>query len=42
MSGWGESRDKDLARRAGFDYHLTKPLDVEPLLNLLEENAPNA
>jgi DNA-binding response OmpR family regulator len=42
MSGWGASRDKDLARRAGFDYHLTKPLDVEPLLNLLEENAANA
>ena len=42
MSGWGASRDKDLARRAGFDYHLTKPLDVAPLLNLLAENAAHA
>jgi CheY-like chemotaxis protein len=27
LSGWGQDRDKQLAREAGFDLHLTKPAD---------------
>lgn len=27
VSGWGQDSDKQLARRAGFDAHLTKPAD---------------
>jgi signal transduction histidine kinase/CheY-like chemotaxis protein len=27
MTGWGQVKDKELARQAGFDRHFTKPLD---------------
>jgi CheY-like chemotaxis protein len=27
MTGWGQAKDKELARAAGFDCHFTKPLD---------------
>lgn len=27
-TGWGQEKDKQLAREAGFDAHLTKPLDA--------------
>jgi CheY-like chemotaxis protein len=27
VSGWGQDSDKQLAQRAGFDAHLTKPAD---------------
>ncbi len=27
MTGWGQAEDKERARAAGFDRHLTKPLD---------------
>ena len=28
LTGWGQEKDKQLASEAGFDHHLTKP--VEP------------
>jgi CheY-like chemotaxis protein len=31
MTGWGQARDKELARQAGFDRHFTKPLDAAAL-----------
>ena len=31
ISGWGQESDKELARRAGFDAHLTKPADPQML-----------
>jgi len=31
MTGWGQARDKELARQAGFDRHFTKPLDTDEL-----------
>src|SRR5450432_554244 len=37
LSGWGESKDKKLARDAGFDYHITKPADVQALSELLQQ-----
>src|SRR5262249_38322218 len=27
VTGWGQDQDKQRAREAGFDYHLTKPVD---------------
>jgi CheY-like chemotaxis protein len=38
VTGWG--RDGDLARtkKAGFDAHLVKPVDVAALVNLLRES----
>jgi PAS domain S-box-containing protein len=36
LSGYGQEEDKRLARDAGFDQHLTKPVDPLILLELLE------
>lgn len=35
-SGWGQSQDKALAREAGFNEHLTKPVDFRQLDELLK------
>jgi len=37
MTGWGADRDKAMARKAGFDAHLTKPVDIGRLDRLLAE-----
>ncbi len=35
QTGWGQERDKQEARDAGFDHHLIKPVDLERLTELL-------
>jgi CheY-like chemotaxis protein len=35
MTGWGQDQDKEEARRAGFDAHLTKPVDPATLERVL-------
>jgi len=35
MSGYGRLEDKEAARGAGFDHHLTKPVDVQTLRDVL-------
>jgi CheY-like chemotaxis protein len=44
LTGWGQEQDKQAARAAGFDAHLTKPVDpatVEQVLaDLLAAGAP--
>ena len=35
QTGWGQSRDKTLACKAGFNHHLTKPVAFEDLEKLL-------
>ncbi|CAN5688678.1 hypothetical protein BH23GEM11_BH23GEM11_14410 [soil metagenome] len=40
MTGWGQERDKTLARDAGFDHHLTKPADPG-ILERLVAGAPS-
>lgn len=35
VTGWGSNADKQLAKEAGFAYHLTKPLDYDSLAALL-------
>lgn len=35
LTGWGQTADKLLAKEAGFDKHLTKPIDVEVLKDIL-------
>jgi PAS domain S-box-containing protein len=35
QTGWGQRQDKERARAAGFDHHLTKPVDPERLRELL-------
>jgi PAS domain S-box-containing protein len=39
VSGYGQDEDKRRARQAGFDEHLTKPVDPEVLMRRLEELA---
>jgi PAS domain S-box-containing protein len=34
-TGWGQEKDRQLAFDAGFDHHLTKPIDVGQLRSLL-------
>jgi CheY-like chemotaxis protein len=34
-TGWGQEKDRQLAFDAGFDHHLTKPIDFEKLQLLL-------
>ena len=44
LTGWGQEQDKQAARAAGFDAHLTKPVDPETiehtLANLLADARP--
>ena len=35
VSGYGQDRDLDLAKAAGIDYHLLKPVDLEKLAAIL-------
>jgi DNA-binding response OmpR family regulator len=35
LTGWGQPEDKARARLAGFDDHLTKPLDFSSMEELI-------
>ena len=37
ITGWGQEDNKRMAREAGFDHHLTKPMDTAVLENLLAD-----
>jgi CheY-like chemotaxis protein len=37
LTGWGQEGDRRRALEAGFDYHLTKPVDPDALNELLAE-----
>jgi PAS domain S-box-containing protein len=37
QTGWGQETDRRLTREAGFDFHLTKPVDVAALRKILAE-----
>lgn len=39
LTGWAQSQDKENALSAGFDFHLTKPVDYDQLIKIL--NASN-
>jgi DNA-binding response OmpR family regulator len=36
LTGWGQAADKQRAAAAGFDHHLTKPIDADLLGALLD------
>ncbi len=43
LTGWGQDKDRRDSRDAGFDHHLTKPVDIGVLQMLLESlEAPRA
>lgn len=37
LTGWGAEHDRVESRSAGFDHHLTKPMDIEMVRKLLAE-----
>jgi PAS domain S-box-containing protein len=37
LTGWGQEDDRRRSREAGFDHHLTKPVDVNALQSLLAD-----
>jgi PAS domain S-box-containing protein len=42
ITGWGQQEDKERAVAAGFDAHLTKPVDSAALSALLSSSRPGA
>jgi CheY-like chemotaxis protein len=36
FTGYGTPRDREMAREAGFDLHVVKPVDVPRIRRLLE------
>ena len=41
LTGWGTDQDRDLSREAGFDKHLTKPVGLAEITNVLETLSQN-
>lgn len=37
ITGWGQSGDRDRSAAAGFNHHLTKPVDYDTLTSLLQQ-----
>jgi two-component system CheB/CheR fusion protein len=42
LTGWGQESDRERTRGAGFDFHLTKPVDLALLHAWLEQGRPGA
>jgi PAS domain S-box-containing protein len=40
VSGWGQEQDKQHSLDAGFDHHLTKPIDLNALERVLQPMTP--
>jgi CheY-like chemotaxis protein len=41
ITGWGQEEDKRRAKEAGFDFHLTKPVEHSVLMKLLSDQQPS-
>lgn len=41
LTGWGGDDDRARTREAGFDHHLTKPVDLDAVMGLLGQHAPS-
>ena len=37
VTGWGQDEDRRRAREAGFDHHLTKPVDPQAIARLIDD-----
>ena len=42
ITGWGQEEDRRRAFEAGFDHHMTKPVQFEGLLRLIARRFPGA
>ncbi|MEV4782015.1 ATP-binding protein [Burkholderia sp. LMU1-1-1.1] len=40
VTGWGQQKDRDLAKEAGFDAHLVKPVGFEQIEAMLNAKTP--
>ena len=40
LTGWGQEKDRQQARDAGFDRHLVKPVKLEDIVEILESLPP--
>jgi CheY-like chemotaxis protein len=36
VTGWGQERDRRLTLEAGFDHHLTKPIETDVVCDLIQ------
>jgi PAS domain S-box-containing protein len=41
LTGWGQQQDRRRTKEAGFDVHLTKPVDYQAIAKLLDDLAAN-
>lgn len=39
VTGWGQEKDRQLSRSAGFDYHLVKPVELAQVLEVLSSTS---
>ncbi|WP_288379593.1 GAF domain-containing protein [uncultured Massilia sp.] len=37
LTGYGQARDRDLSKQAGFDHHLVKPVELRALADILAQ-----
>ena len=42
LTGYGQAQDRERSKRAGFDHHLVKPVEIERLSALLEQVSQTA
>lgn len=42
VTGWGQEKDRQLSREAGFNHHLVKPVDLAQILAVLEAGPASA
>ncbi|CAN5353287.1 hypothetical protein BH11PLA2_BH11PLA2_19600 [soil metagenome] len=35
LTGWGSDNDKQRSREAGFDFHMTKPIESDKVIELI-------
>jgi PAS domain S-box-containing protein len=40
LTGWGQDEDRRRSKAAGFDHHMTKPIEFDALKKLLSETTP--
>jgi PAS domain S-box-containing protein len=41
LTGWGQEEDRRLSKEAGFDHHMTKPVELPALQRLLANTHPS-
>ncbi len=42
LTGYGQARDREHSKAAGFSHHFVKPVDIQKLLSLVAETAARA